>query len=225
MPTAQNLMDSVRATLNDEVGVVADLLWTDTELLEYINDAEREACIRMRILVDSVTTSTSRITIVNGTAIYPLDSKVVSVDRMKMASTSDPALHPVTRKVLDLTDPAWESETGVPRNYILEDIKTVKFLQLYPNPSAGGTMNLTVVRIPLAEMTAVGVPEIPEPLHRDLMNWMLFRAYTKQDSKVDQNIKTGTLTKEKFYLSQFEKVFGERQQVAPGTSKTSTLRD
>jgi len=225
MSTAQQLMDEVRRTLDDVIGVEADQLWTEAELLEYANDAEREACIRMRILVDSTTTATSRITVVGATATYVLSTKVISVDRVKMVATSDPALHPVTRRNLDLTDPAWEAETGTPRSFILEEVNTVKSITLYPNPTSGGTLGLTVVRLPIADMAVGDAPEIPEPLHKDLMNWMLYRAFSKQDTAVNQDAKTVSLTKEKFYLAQFEKVFGERRPVAPGSSKPSTFRD
>jgi hypothetical protein len=225
MATAQELMDRVRKTLDDEIGVEADRLWTEIELLEYANDAEREACIRMRILVDSTTAATSEVTVVSGTHTYALSSKVVSVDRAKMQATADPALHPITKKILDITDPAWEVTSEVPRNYIIEDIDTVKSMRLYPNPNANGVLGLTVVRLPLAIMAAGDVPEIPEPLHLDLMNWMLYRAYTKQDTKVAQDTRTVSLTKEKFYLAQFEKVFGERKPVFAGFTKSSLFRE
>jgi hypothetical protein len=222
--TAQELMDTVRLILSDELGVSADQLWTDTELLEYANDAQKEASIRARLLVDSATAAIANVTMIAGTAIYTLDTRVIDIIRAKVVGTTNPALYQTTKTVLDLTDDDWESTSGIPRSYIFEEISAhLKKLQLYPNPAAPGTLNLTVVRLPLADMAVGDEPEIQEHLHSDLKFWMVYRAFQKQDTKVNQDAKTVGLTKEKFYLGEFEKVFGARTAIAQEFEKSALL--
>ena len=129
-----------------------------------------------------------------------------------------------TKNALDLTYNDWEIETGIPRNYLIEDfITTPQLIRLFPNPNASFTLNITIVRLPLTDMGVGNSPEIPEHLHADLENWMLYRAFRKQDTQVDQDAKTVSLKKEQFFLGEFEKIFGKRDRPIEGFARSALL--
>jgi hypothetical protein len=88
--------------------------------------------------------------------------------------------------------------------YFIPDYETGKIV-LYPPPSENGTLLMTVVRDPLAEMNDMDdEPEIAARYHRSLRFWMMFRAYSKQDTETFDPKKLADS------LSMFEQEFGKK---------------
>lgn len=187
----------------DEVVDKPDLLWSLDEWTEYANDAENEACIRGNLIIDKTSALTS-ITVVSGTATYGTDEKILEIRRVKLLSGTEPLVK-TQRKVLDATYPNWETDAGAVRSWLPDGTNKIT---LYKNPGAGTTMNLMVSRLPLIPMTLADkltdAPEIDTVYHQGLVDWMLLRAYSKQDSE------TLDKGKAKEHLTRFTKRFGER---------------
>lgn len=160
--------------------------WSDVELVAYINDTINELCEQAKILVDSSTEPICKINVVAGTAKYALDARVIEVLRGKLV-TGDRKVTRVTRSYMDRYSPGWDSATassGTPKNFI-GDLDT-GFITLHPKPTANDTLWLTVVRLPLAQMTSDIVNQTPEihfKYHHELLDGICGRAYLKQDSE------------------------------------------
>lgn len=178
-------------------------LWTDPEAVDYAADAENEACRRGLLLIDASTASICQYAITAGQPLVTLDPRVLYVGRAILAGGTTPLTRRLTGN-MDADKPGWESDTGTPDSYIT-DYQTGK-IRLYPSPVATGTLNLTVARLPIAEMDNPNddSPEIRQEFHRSLVFWMLYRAYRKKDRETEDPEKA------KEALAMFEQEFGPR---------------
>ena len=178
MSTLLQIRTTTRTTLDDTSTI--DQLWTDTELNEYINDAENQSCKIADLLVDSTTALICDITLVNGTATYSISPLILKAFRAFIDGATRPLIQ-TTKRVLDLTIPSWASHSGDERSFFIGDTNK---LTVYKKPDGSGTLRLTVSRLPLVAMSADDdTPEIDEQYHDGMVDWVLYRAYSKQDSK------------------------------------------
>jgi hypothetical protein len=189
---------SARRTLDDNS--TSDRLWSQTELLEYAQDAENEACERADLLIDSTSTFTD-IAVNTSTGTYGIASTVISVRSAMLASGTEPLME-TSEEVLDKSVSGWRTEEGTTRSYVMTP--TNKII-LYPIPSVASTVNLTVSRFPNTPMTITGSPEVDSRYHQGLILWMLYRAYLKNDSETLNTDKAAD------YLKLFEKYFGPKK--------------
>jgi hypothetical protein len=184
-----------------------DLLWSLAEWTEYVNEAENEACIRANLIIDKSSALTN-IAVLSGTATYSIDERILIIKRAMLSGGTEPLVK-TTRRVLDAVYPSWEAEAGVVRSWLSDDTNKIT---LYKSPIANATLNLMVSRLPENPMTLPNKltesPEIDTMYHLGLIDWMLHRAYSKQDSE------TLDKGKAKEHLTRFIKRFGERPPAA-----------
>lgn len=178
MSTLLQIRSTTRTTLDD--ASTTDQLWTDVELNEYINDAENQSCKIADLLIDSTTVSICTITLVSGTAIYSISPLILKIPRAFITGATRPLIQ-TTKRILDLTYPSWASASGDERSFFIGDTNKIT---IYKKPDGAGTLTLTVSRLPLTAMSAdSGTPEIDAQYHDGMVDWVLYRAYSKQDSK------------------------------------------
>lgn len=190
------LIEASRNLLDDSTDT--DNLWTDTELADFINEAEREASIRGFLIRDSSSAITS-INISSGTATYSLDQSIFFIEEAKLASASRP-LTKTTRALLNLKQNDWTTKET--NEYFIDDTGKIT---LVGTPSSSDTLNLSVYRLPTTSLSGNSdTPEIQERYHLGLLNWVLHRAYMKQDSE------TLDVDKSKAHLEYFVLEFGAR---------------
>ena len=188
---------------------VAPFLWSDTLLERYLNLSEAEACRRASLLLDDTTANDSEgtplplcsLTVVAGTSSYVISKKILRILTCVPASTSRP-IEKKTEDWLDEFYTTWRSAEGDPV-YFLEKKGRIT---LVPQPVTNDTMQLSIVRLPLASMTIAGdeSPEIPEEFHMDLIDYMAHLAYLKQDSE------TRDIEKSNMYEEQVTQKFGPK---------------
>lgn len=196
-----NLEALIAAARNLSGDTSAGQNWTDAEWISYANDAEREACRRARLIIDSTTAAICQIALTTA-ATYTLDPRIIFIRRAKLTGRSL-VLTRRSYKDLDREVPDWEAETGEPSAYV-PDMSTNQF-RPYPTPATAGTVTLTVARLPLADMAVdADEPEINARFHDSLVNWMLYRAYLKNDAETLNKIKAAE------YLALFEAEFGKK---------------
>ncbi len=209
-----NTLITTAATRVDDLA--AGKLWSRAEWIEYANDAQDEACRRARLLVDSTTAAVCSITLVDGTPTYDLHDSIIFVRRVRLVQVSDGVALKVLGRVhaADLdrdVGPQWQEEVGQPRGYV-PDIDDHQ-LRPYPTPDTDEwKATLTVVRtalVPAVNETypmedGDDEPEIRRRHHLGLVNWMLYRAYSKQDSQC-YNPKAAAM-----FLADFEAEFGKK---------------
>ena len=194
------LIDLFRQEVDD---LVEPYLWSDDEAFDYANDAQQEACRRARLLVDSSTTAICQIAVTTaGLGLLTLDPRVIFVRRARFAASLP--LKRMNMQDMEAYDPYWQDTAASTPTVFIPDFETGK-LQLWPKPSAAGTLLLTVVREPLADMDSDDdTPEIAARWHRSLRHWMVYRAYSKQDSEGADPKKAAAA------LALFEQEFGAK---------------
>ncbi len=188
-------------------------LWERREWIEYANDAQNEACRRSRLLVDSTTAAVCNIDLELATETYELHDSIMFIRRARLLDADGVALSILGRRHaqdMDRCGPGWPEEVGRPSHYI-PDIDDHLFRPYPMTDEEGLTVQLTVVRTPLipankpyAMNEGDDVPEIRQRWHLGLVNWMMVRAYNKQDSQC-YNPKAAA-----FFEGEFVKEFGKK---------------
>lgn len=183
------------------VGVPAPYQWSDSILKLYANEAQIEACRRADLLLDSAS-SFCKPVFTSGEPIIPLDPRIVDVKRIRDVSQYV-QLQPISALEMDRKRPGWEMHTGTIPLCVVTEYQT-NALRLYPIPMRDGELTMTVQRLPLADMVAdTDTPEIRPEYHPALVQWMLYRAYSKQDTE------TCDPAKAEKALAKFTQEFGE----------------
>lgn len=209
-----NALITTAATRADDL--VDGKLWSRAEWIEYANDAQNEACRRARLLVDSTTPDVCVITLTDGTATYDLHDAIIFVRRARLVQSADGAGVKVLRRLhsADLDREVgigWQEEVGEPVGYVTD--LDGHMLRPYPIPDTDDwEVHLTVTRTALIPTTndtyplqdGDDEPEIRSRWHLGLVNWMLYRAYSKQDSQC-YNPKAAAI-----FLADFENEFGKK---------------
>ena len=191
----------VRREIDDEVGADADRYVQQWQILSYLNDAEREACIRGRLLTDSTTDEVCAVELSAGVATYAHDPRILSVLRGKLTGAGKP-LSKISFTRLDELVEGWEDQSGEPVAFVTGMDKGL--LRLFKAPVAAGMLNLTVIRLPLADVTTKTSPEINPYLHVALIPWIKYRIYGNQDSELFNGNRSAEM------LARFEAKFGKR---------------
>ncbi|MBF0316789.1 MAG: hypothetical protein HQL04_01320 [Nitrospirae bacterium] len=178
--TVKDILQRTRQLLTDNI---PPYLWSDAELVDYLNDAINELLIKTPLLIDSATPDICRIDVSANINAYVLDRRVIAIKRVVSQGTGT-LLVRVTQPYMDALNANWEQTTGSPRNYLLD--ATSGYITLYPTPDKSDTMRLTVYRLPISELTPNAQdlePEINYRYHPRLIAGILCRAYEKTDTE------------------------------------------
>ena len=180
--------------------------WSAEEIVRYLNEAVQEACERAKLIEDRSTAAVCSITAQSGESTYSLHPSVFEIRRLTFNGRR---LDETSVEEMDQDCPGWESRSGQPRAFIFEQASGVQpaKVRLVPTPTAAGPIALTVVRGALKPLSAdldLARPELPERFHERLMDWVLHRAYLKQDADIFDPNKAATS------LALFVQAFGER---------------
>ena len=196
-----------RREIDDEAGTDSCRLVTSWQMLAYANEAEAEACIRARLLIDSTTEEICRISLTAGKAVYDYDPRIILILRGKLTGATKP-LGKISYTVIDEHWPEWDEQTGTVEAFVTGMDKGK--LRLFKIPEAAGTLNLTAARTPLTQMADnTDTPEISPRLHSALVYWMKHKVYNNQDSELfDRN-------RADVHLAMFEQKFGQRAAEPP----------
>ncbi|KJA11295.1 hypothetical protein RP29_06100 [Acidovorax temperans] len=201
--TVEELLAAFRSDLDDTLEAY---LWSDQDLIRYLNDAVQEANERAFLTEDRTTDAVCSISVVPGLSTYSLHPSVLMVKRVTLDGR---LLDESSVEALDAESPSWESRTGRPRLFITEQAsgRQPEAIRLVPVPQTVGTLRLTVYRgalKPLSEDRGLEKPEIPARFHEGLRHWVYRCAYLKHD--------TETMNREKAleHEAEFIRAFGER---------------
>lgn len=191
------LRQSILGDRTDRTSGSSDYLWTDAELDQFINEAERILAVRGLVLRDGTNNTYTRVTLVADQSVYPLDDAVIAVISCKQeAAVND--MQRVGHPVMNISRPlpnTWSDAinssgltTGPPLIWSSDEQLTadgtgslgVVNLRVHPTPSsdeAGDYLRLRVVRKPGAALSVdTDVPEVPEDHHIEMLDYAAYLA-------------------------------------------------
>jgi hypothetical protein len=199
--TAEELLAVWRRRSDDHTGQEQ---FDDADLLRYLTEAEREACLRAKLLFDESSDFT-QIEVVEGTATYTLDERIDRIDGASFTPGAGGRAYDLVPKGIDwIRDQCdWANRTGQPTHYCLID----RVLRVWPKPSSSGEgeLQLRAYRFPLYPIDDLGAsPEIPVEHHEGLLDWLDYRAHQTKDSEQGDESRSAN------GLAAFTDRFGER---------------
>lgn len=197
----QQLIERFRIEADDRA---APYLWPDEWLAPWFSEAQDEAAVRARLLMDDYTTALTEIAVTAGVASYPLHPKLYEIAAMDFVPEVG-YVQPVyltSRERLDRERAGWRDE---PQSTPTSAIQTDTRLRLVPVPSVPGTLRLEGYRLPFKALANDNdKPEIHEAHHIHLVDWALYRAFGKPDADAHDPQRS------KEALGRFESYFGRR---------------
>lgn len=198
-----NVGDFIAAFRSDTRDNTEGFLWSDEDIVRYLNEAVDEAAERAKLIEDSTTADCCTITLVPGQATYDLHASVIQVKRVTFAGKP---LHMSSVEAEDEMGFGWENREGPqPQKAIVNgQATTITFI---PKPTEAGTVSLTVYRTALEPLDAAdldGTPELKAVYHPRLKNWMYRCAYLKRDAETLNEAKAAE------HEAMFERDFGPK---------------
>jgi hypothetical protein len=207
--TLQDLINNYRKVFADEKTTYD---FDNTIITGWFNEAVMEACRRSLLIVDS-NASFCTIPTATGNFQFALDPRIIFIQRVKVASQDLP-LWEATLAQLDVYTPGWEGKAASAPQVFFTDQKPLT-LSVYPKFSKTDSLKLTVAREPVSPMAAMtDSPEIPARFHRQLLDWVLYRAINVRDSDIETGINPQTKWTAQDHLAAFTQSFGERPESA-----------
>lgn len=203
-------------------------LWTDEQIVAWLNTALREACIRARFILESQLEEVCQIAVVAGQRHYPLHPTVIKVRTARMdGAACKLTLH--NTKTLHVIEPDWDAENDPAEpEFAVGDYQS-GHLTLHPVPEADGLLRITCFREPIeAELFEEGdddaEPPIPVRHHTNLVDWVEREACLIKDTEAYDPERSAAAEK------RFEGNFGprptEHSLTAWGSKRTiSTLAE
>lgn len=179
---------------SDVVDTVAPYLWSDDEVWEYMDDAQKEFCRRTWGIADSRSALT-QISVAADDDWVDISPRILRIRGARRASDGR-KLSVISYEQMERMQAA-DDDYGMPLLPALDDTTTgpLKWLitgmdqdalRLSPIAAEADTIRLTVDRLPAtidADEVAAGAQlEIADKYHRTLLLWMKHRAYSKQDA-------------------------------------------
>lgn len=204
---AQQIIRDFRREADDEV---KPYFYKPEDVLFWLSEAEREAAVRARLIYDRSTSELARVTLEAGRVEYPLNPLWFDIDEVYLdRSTLLPGHRPRRLCRYDSRQIQGRDLYRQGANlhgYIIDGQK----LTVFPVPDDGYTLYPSILliggyRLPLYDIESDDdEPEIPAVHHDGLVQWMLYRAFSRRDMETNNEAKAA----QAFQL--FEARFGER---------------
>ncbi|HCF5769815.1 DUF6682 family protein [Pseudomonas aeruginosa] len=173
-------------------------LWEDDLLDSFLEEAQQEAVIRSRSLVETL-----QLPLVKGQGNYTLADAVLDVTRFRV-----PGAGSLGRTSMEELDESgnWEQRQGRSTHYSFTSTQCSGdgVLIVYPAPGSDGAATLTVQRLPAALVDDNSEPELPAHQHLFLLDWAAHRAFSLRDSDAEDQARAAQ------HEGAFAAIFGER---------------
>jgi hypothetical protein len=197
--TADELIAQFRSDADDRA---EPYLASNADVLTWLDEGQEEACIRAKLIYESVRANVCNIAVVAGTSVYSVHASVLDVVKASFTptgSTSPVDLILSDRIELDRIKSGWRYAVEAPQ-YLVQDDTKVQFGCI---PSDSGTLAIECYRLPLSKIEDADTPEIGRAHHRHLVQWALFRAFGRPDAELFDAARSEKA------LAAFERMFGK----------------
>lgn len=176
----EQLIASFRVDADD---LVEPFLFQDEWVAGWLTEAQAEAAIRGRLILEDANPAVCQIAVTAGTVSYELHRSVYEIADLRFRPTGasqSTLLALVTREWLDDKRPGWRDRSGDPEFAIQTDHR----LRLVGVPASDGVLHLEAYRVPIKALeNDADRPELNEAHHRHLVQWALHRAFSRPDAE------------------------------------------
>ena len=178
--TLEDLIRRFRVRAND---MAQPHLFADQDVIDWLNDAEEQACVRGRLLREDALPEMCRIVLEAGKSTYKLHQKLYEISHLRvLPQNGGRSRHLLikTREWLDAEMPDWRDSNRPAMFAIQDDIS----LRVVGKVDDGDALALECYRLPLKPMEADNSkPEIHIAHHDHLIDWALHRAFSVPDAE------------------------------------------
>jgi len=198
--SAASIIHRATDLLQDQTSV----RWPANELVRWLNDAQR-AIVKVR--PDAMNT-TATMTLVAGSrqdldnaSLTPPPAKLIEITRNMAATSTKGAVRLVPRQILDAQTPGWHNLSGsVNILHYMFDPRDPKTFYVYPPATTSAQLEVMYSAYPTdivepadgaLHTAVVGNISLPDIYSDDLLNLILYRAYSK-DSEYAGNAERAT---------------------------------
>lgn len=211
MLTLADLRRRARSRLDD---TVVPYLWSDTDLLDYINDTVRDASIRANLVVqDDIAIPFTQKVDLTWNSKYALSSGVLQVKSIYLDSLPSINLRQTSFRRQDAYSGSRPVFNGSPFAYALDQTQAgsgddlgifVRSVTFIGAPVKADTARISIIRLPALMADDFDVPEIDEIWHPYLISGITGFAYLKRDADTFDPKRSAR------DFSEFEDSFGPR---------------
>ena len=176
------LISRFRTLANDKV---EPYFIDDDSVIDWLNDAVSEACIRGRLLHESQNNDVCKIAVLTGSSRYQLHESLYELSRIWFEPSDGTKGQYLTLMSAELLDhyydgENWRVKQGKPEHIVQDDTG----VRLVPIPILDGELQLEGYRVPINQMEDdTDVPEINSIHHVHLIQWILHKAFSVPDSE------------------------------------------
>jgi hypothetical protein len=197
--TGTNIIDRARYVLQDSSGV----RWTDAELLDYINDGQRE----ITNLKPEAKATHSNVQLSTGTeqSLPSGGLRLIKVNRNVSSTASDAtggkAIRIIEEDLLNSIEPDWHDPTvtgssahgAIIKNYVFDSDDPKKFY-VYPGVKSGSNAYVELIYSSLpADLSVVSdTIDVEDTYGNALLNFVLYRSYLKDAEYAGNQQRAGT---------------------------------
>lgn len=235
---ASQILDKVRTRYADDPlceGDDVNSLWSNDEIYDAIDEAQKAFAFDTRLLRDSRTTSVTQLTVTADSEWADVSDKVLEIKKAKLSSNGAKLsiidYQKLENGFLNIDDyfnftssANWESDTGTPIAIILNLQHDA--VRLYPIPESNDTIELTVVRLPTSEVNSATKNDDLDfsDLWKNAMTFGALRElYMKQDSDEVAGVDSERVrTFDALYQREVEKAVRHRIRTQKSTTSSKT---
>ncbi len=185
-------------------------LWSDEEIVNYLDDAQKMFCRETGGLPDS-TSSITTVDLAIGDVTFDVDVRILKI-RSGYRVSDGRRISIVNYEEMESKGMRFDGQQA-PVYAIIIGMDEVQ-ARPYPIPSVAETLQLVIDRMPLEDITMQNVQsvslEVNPRHHRHLMMWMKKLGYEKQDSETFN--KTKSVEFEKKFLAYCEQARLEKER-------------
>ena len=175
-----DLISRFRTLANDKV---EPYFIDDASVINWLNDAVNEACIRGRLLHESQDADVCGITVLANQSHYTLHESLYEITSVVFNPFGERAvdLKLCSEEYLDrYYCDNWRTMSDMPKFAIQSDTG----IRLVPSPVAAGNIRVEGYRVPLSPLEDdTDVPEINVIHHVYLIQWVLYKAFSVPDAE------------------------------------------
>jgi len=158
-------------------------LVSDAQLGYWFDEAQRQACMRARLIFEADDPSVCELVLSSATRSYALHEAVLEIERLFYVNSSGhkSRMGLVTRQWLERNYPHWmDDEVYPPRLAVQSD----RALTVIGGLASGDVLRLECLRLPLDSLQNMAdIPEIHAAHHPALVDWVLYRVYSIADTE------------------------------------------